>query len=282
MDIAFSALLVLLLYLPGPLFLYTYFGRLSKNRDLPITFPSFTGKTTVSLVVALLIQVLGYFLATKSAIYLDTPSPNINAVFVLLSGVGANTPSYSIALHSITDHFFSVAGYIALTLIVPVVAGYQLHKLVRRKEWDTRFRWLRFSNEWHYLLSGEVLTFPEYASEDANEDENEKVEIDGTVVTALIDVSGTAYLYVGVLVQYWFDRNDNLDALWLRSVFRRKLTHDRNHEIMEKPCGTEDTNGAFYPINGDFVVIKFSNVINLNVMFLSVEPQDVGNVEGDS
>ena len=52
MNIAFQALLLILLYLPGALFIAALFGRLSKDQELPVISLSLTGRAAAALLSA--------------------------------------------------------------------------------------------------------------------------------------------------------------------------------------------------------------------------------------
>lgn len=52
MNFAFPALLFLLLYLPGALFLFGYWGKFSEDRELLILSPSLTTRAAFALIIA--------------------------------------------------------------------------------------------------------------------------------------------------------------------------------------------------------------------------------------
>lgn len=86
-------------------------------------------------------------------------------------------------------------------------------------------------------------------------------------------MEGTAgtFLYVGVLVDYWFNRAGEPDAFWLTSVIRRNIEGDRPGDSNDSAVSWwEDP--RYYKIDGDFFVLKFSEVKNLSIKFISVEP----------
>ncbi|WP_160160785.1 hypothetical protein [Legionella sainthelensi] len=87
------------------------------------------------------------------------------------------------------------------------------------------------------------------------------------VVSAVLEVAGQGYLYRGELEDFYFDREGGLERLILRNASRRKIENDK----------TAPENAAienrFYPIDGTYFVLKYSQITNLNVQFLELDPE---------
>jgi len=111
--------------------------------------------------------------------------------------------------------------------------------------------WLRFSKApWYYLLSG---------AEFAKDDQPDLISI-----SAIVNVGGQPVLYSGVLEDYFFDEDGQLNRLILSEVVRRPLDKDK---APAEPRASED---RFYPIDGDYFVLRYSEAVTLNVEYIKL------------
>src|SRR3954447_23354915 len=107
--------------------------------------------------------------------------------------------------------FVYFAGLYALGAGLGLVA----HTVVRRLRLDRRFRFFRFNHQWHYLLNGEIGSFPE---------SNVSVsDFDFVSVACVVDTNAGTFLYVGVLDSFYFNQNGELDLLVLTGAMRRLI-----------------------------------------------------------
>jgi hypothetical protein len=104
---------------------------------------------------------------------------------------------------------------------------------------------------WYYLLSG------------ADFDEGDVPDF--IVVSAIVDVAGAPYLYMGVLEDYFLNEEGGLDRLILQQVMRRPLRCDKLPEEKDRNLA------RFYPIDGDYFVLRYSEAITLNVEYVKFE-----------
>jgi hypothetical protein len=132
-----------------------------------------------------------------------------------------------------------------------IITRYQLDHI------DSRVAtWCRFHRApWYYLLS----------KADFRIDEREHVIIS---VAAIVDVSGEPHLYHGFLDEYFTGRDGVLDRIVLTNTQRRKLDRDRDLSGSETSATAPgDKNNRFYPIAGDYFVLRYSEMITLNVHY---------------
>lgn len=113
---------------------------------------------------------------------------------------------------------------------------------------------LRFDGApWYYLLSG-----ADFAAEDVP---------DFVSVSAIVDVAGQPYLYMGLLEDYFLNPDGDLDRVILQQVMRRPLSRD-------KAAGSSDRDlSRFYPIDGDYFVLRYREAITLNVEYIKLRPE---------
>lgn len=111
---------------------------------------------------------------------------------------------------------------------------------------------VRFSGApWYYLLRG---------ADFAREDQPDLIS-----VSAVVDVAGQPYLYTGLLDEYFTDQTGDLDRLILQQVMRRPLSADKN------PAGGTDGLERFYPVDGDYFVLRYREAITLNIEYIKLQ-----------
>lgn len=202
---------------------------------------------------------------------------NLDAAMYFLSGSYAEAATFRQALHTFTQYPWQVALYFLSLGAFAAYSGFWLQQIIRRRGWDLRYRILRFNNPWHYYFHGETTDL------DDGTDATRWIHA-GTAVSGIVDTSGGPYLYVGILYDYFFDRAGNLDHIVLTGAFRRALWADRGaHPAAEETAPaegetfSEGDNGneqvmdqRYYEIDGNFVVLKYSDMRTLNLKYLRV------------
>jgi hypothetical protein len=256
MNIAFPALIVLILALPGAIFRYTY-ARGSWGWSSPISFRSVSDELAYSAVFAVGLHFIWLGVGSLGGNSVDIPS-----LLAMLSGnYGVRGERYESSLNSIASHAKLVGFYQLSLLISAAILGWLGHKLVRWAELDLKTQIFRFRNEWHYLLTGEILKFKEVRIEAR--------EIDGVFLSAVID-HGASYLYRGIVEDWSFNSDGQLDTIRLRVAHRRLLSADRK---VDEEAATGDyipPDERYYEIHGDLFVLRYSEVKTLNLDYFSL------------
>ncbi len=164
MNFALNTFLILLLIAPGIAFRSAYsFGPLTKKFSQYSTLYDFTW----TVIPGVLFQLLASILISKFDFFGDQ-----EVSFLSLGHILFNTPCVA----PIGDKDISCAAKEFsrigenLTLIVRYnlgviafggIVGFSLRKTIRCLNLDHRFQWMRFDNEWFYLLRGEFIFFRE-------------------------------------------------------------------------------------------------------------------------
>lgn len=156
---------------------------------------------------------------------------------------------------NIHEYLLPIVLYNFTIMAVALGAGYLGKYLVRVFKLDRRFRFFRFTNKWHYILSGECLDFPHI--DDSFE------EINFKIVDILYQVGAQQYLYIGELLDWYLDEKGDLEMLHLRNPFKKKL-------------GATDSEIERIPTK--FLVLPYKHVININVRYLHVEQLPANSV----
>lgn len=93
-------------------------------------------------------------------------------------------------------------------------------------------------------------------------------------VDALMETNDGTFLYDGILVDYELSRDGGLDSISLTEAQRRKLADDRGH----REEGNQDENDPYYSIEGHILVLKYSEIKNLNLSYYVLESGGVGRL----
>ncbi|HWP20776.1 MAG TPA: hypothetical protein VNO84_16725 [Burkholderiaceae bacterium] len=111
-------------------------------------------------------------------------------------------------------------------------------------------RFVRFSEApWYYLLTG-----ADFAAED---------EPDFILVSAIVNVGDQPYIFRGMLEEFFVSREGALDRLVLASVERRPFGPEQDKDTPDEE--------VFYPIEGDYFVIRASEIVTLNIQYVRFE-----------
>jgi hypothetical protein len=265
MGIAFPALFIIAILLPGILFRYA----LSKgNWTSTASIRPITEEAVYSVLWALALHfIAGIFCATIDM------SVNYRAVLVLLIGTNnIDGAEFQEALKSFSLHTIGIGIYFLTLCLISFVSGFFFHNIVRRYRLDHKTRLLRFQNEWYYLLSGEILLF------DENKPSRNLINtiLDRniiTYITAVVEQGSATYLYRGIFAGFfYYDANNALDRIFLASAHRRLLEADREQGRARNPNDLDYKNDErYYDIEGSYLILRYSEVKTFNIEYISIE-----------
>lgn len=242
MNVALPALIVFIILLPG----FIFRSGLKRAERTSVDFSPFGRAVAEAVLWAVLIHLA--WLTFSFVVFARQFEPTI--LMHLLSSAPA---VQSQAAELVGAEFGSIAVYFLFVLL----SSHAIPIFVRTA--ITRFRLdrdsARFSSvfrfhdaPWYYLLTGADFT---------KDDQPDMI-----IVSGIVEVAKEAVLYVGVLDDFYFDSEGQLDRLILQKVSRRPLASD-------KPM---DGSGShrFYPIDGDNFVLRYSEAITLNVQYVKL------------
>jgi hypothetical protein len=146
--------------------------------------------------------------------------------------------------------FLTYLYYCMFVIAVAFCAGHLSRKIVRLLKFDRKLRLFRFSNDWHYLLSGEFLDFPEVP--------DNPEEVSFKLVNALTDVGGKQMIYIGELIHFTLSDEGGLENIVLKDAKRRLLEDD----LLEN---------RYYEIPGRYITIPYKTIININIRYFYLE-----------
>jgi hypothetical protein len=247
MSVALPALVVFVLLLPG----FVTRSRLKRAERLSLDYSPF-GQVVTQAVLWSVVLHLGWLFLTD-AFTGRTLRPD-----VLLELLGSDSSAQVRALDAVAADATPVARYFGTLLLFAYAAPAGVRWLIERYHLDRLGSplsgALRFTGApWYYLLSG--ADFPHDETPDL------------IYVSAIVSVAGQPILYTGVLDDYFLDPDGRLDRVILESVMRRPLARDK--ESAGRP-GID----RFYPIDGDYFVLRYSEAITLNIEYIKLATED--------
>lgn len=235
MDVAFPLIFIFIFLMPGLFFINSYY----KIESLDVNFVPISQKTALAIVIAIILHFIAIFILINCFDLYINPDKYIN----LLSSERSQT--FELAELA----YFSI--YIIILSITAFFLGVGIRKSITYFKLDKNWKWLRISNRWYYF----------FKAFDFEKEEPELVEL-----FAMIDAAGQCYLYRGFLEEFYLDNKGNLDTLILSSVSRTLTNRLENIETQDEIISLDD----FYQIEGDYFMLKYSEVINFEVFFITL------------
>jgi hypothetical protein len=262
LNIAFPALILVSLLLPGFAFHHTFRRTEKTNLD----YKPFTSRTTSILLAAALLHMAGILVYR----FLFAGSwPELEHLFVLLTGYRGTVVEESIS--NVAPYTVTILFYLFLLSFLGFGLGRLLRGQITQHEWDVQGQfteWFRFDTPWYYLFNGKIDT--------------QNLNPDGVLISAIVELSGSAYLYTGVLEKYFLHVDGQLDRLVLSTVSRRAIADDcRDIERCGKSgnrANMEETEepyvSRFYPIEGHYFVLRYAEIKTMNVQYFWLEGEN--------
>ncbi len=173
---------------------------------------------------------------------------NLNAFLVLIAGVQSDIYAKTIA-STTSLQIMQTIMYLVSIYVAAYVSGFSIRRSIRKSKLEKRYPFLRMDSPWYYL----------FTLYDCNND-----AADGVRVAAIIEAAGKAYLYLGWLDKFYLDVSGDLLRLVLVGAMRREMGADKQYQ-------NNSINERFYPIDGDYFILKYSEIKSLNVQYLKIQ-----------
>ena len=174
-------------------------------------------------------------------------------------GVASASAAHS-AINWVAEHPAPPIIYFVSLYFASAASAWGLRRAVDKYRLDSAgtwyFRLFRSGSEWFYFFTGR--------------DEFEQEDPHLVYVTTIVNLD-IPYIYRGIFVRYFLKGNGELDRIILSGVARRKLSDDR------RP-GAHGDNPAFYEIEGDYFVLRYSEITTINIAYWGFAFEDM-NVE---
>jgi len=235
MNIALSAVVAFVIIAPG----FAFRSRYRRIERTSIDYAPF-GETVLQGVV---------FAAVLHLIWLAVARllgwvPSLKDLLLLL---GSESTAQSLAIERVAAHQGPVFIYFLTILLVPFALAPAVRRFAERRGWhlpESRlYRIFGIDAPWYYLLR--VHAGQRQAD---------------ALVAAVVNFGGKCYVVRGFVAEFFVKPSGELDRIVLLFADRRPLEADRQ----AGDPGPE----RYYPIEGDSLVLRYSEAITLNVQYV--------------
>ena len=245
MSIALPTVALIIILAPGLLFRRFYYTGVFSKEYIKSSFTDFIFS---SIVPSILIH--SFLLYCFSSNY----QIDVNVFSILFSG-SSNVPDIEKAFNSIYQYHSPILRYFAWALFLAIGLGNLARVIVRTTKLDRSVQFFRFQNQWHYVFSGEILDFPDWAGQ--------YEDFDFTYVDALVDSNSDGLIiYSGILKNYVLNNQNGIDRIYLSEAKRRLLTND--------PKNNQQLQPIYYEMPGEFLILPYERIINLHITYYEV------------
>lgn len=243
MEIALGGLVILIILLPGISFRKGYFSEEFSNQyTIRDFFQLFINTLFPSLIAYLLFLPIIYFLF---GYYYDFK--------ILLGILSSSEKLVENSIKKIDEYKFEILTFQVIINSISFIFGYKLKDLILKYSYDATNKFFRYKNVWHYILSAKFILFKRSQIE-LTRDKIEDIDI--TFIDALSTLGEHSYIYTGILVDYELSVDGGLELLYLKNAQRKFISEENLTEYKD--------------IDGHITVLKYENIINLNLSFIEV------------
>ena len=249
MDIAIGGIILIIILLPGISFRKGYFSEEFSNQyTIKDFFELFVNTLFPSLLCYILILPIIYLIC---GYYYDFS--------ILLGILSSNDNLVEKSAKQINEYKFEIIFFQLIVNSLAFLFGIIIKNEILEKSYDAKNKFFRYKNPWHYILTGKYILFKRSAIKLHNDSVK---DIDITFIDSVVTIGNETYIYTGMLVDYELSEDGSLDLLYIKDVFRKLLNEEDYKEV-----------------NGHTLILKYENIINLNVTFIQTEQDNNGNVK---
>jgi hypothetical protein len=265
MSLIFGSVFLFILISPGLLFRFSYLQGTYAKLNFSVSAVEEIFWAVVPTFFLHIMSVLIIESLTGYAVRLDI-------VYQLLVGEANN---FEVIRHSL----FQFLVYLTVVIALSILSGSIFRFAIRKLRLDFYLSFLRMGNEWHYLLSGEILNYPKkntgltsvkFLGKYFLALRRPSKKIQWIQIDALMNSSEGDMIYSGILNEYYLSRDNRLDRIYLSEVYRRKLKADLALDEEESEL-VQHLDDRYYSMPGDLFVIQYQQVLNLNITYYSDE-----------
>lgn len=232
MNIAFPAFFLLALILPGFIFTSAY----ERTENITLDKKPFEASSASSLMCALLLQLI-----YASFVHFWIKEIDFSLCIKVLTG----GKLAQIDIESLSPDVGFIGIYFVVLYLISYISGKFWQKVIfyLNPYKSSRFA---FDTPWYYELKGKL----------SSESDAQIIK-----VSCLLDTKDGSYLYYGFLDDFYLDQDGQLDRIVLFDVYRRDIKSDDDGE---------NNTERYYQIKGDRLILKYSQIINMNLEYLYI------------
>lgn len=231
-ELIFPAFFLLALILPGFIFTNAY----ERTENTTLDKKPFEASSASALMCALLLQLI-----YAGFVHFLIKDINFALCIKILTGLKL--------IQSDIDSLAADIGFIGAYFVALYLTSFIFEKALQKVVFylnPYKSSMLAFDTPWYYELKGKL----------SSDSDAEIIKI-----SCLLDTKDGSYLYYGYLDDFYLDQGGQLDRIVLFDVYRRDISNDDN--------GNDDEN-RYYQIKGERLIIKYSQIINLNIEYLYI------------
>ena len=239
MSFAVSTLFLFLFILPGITFKRAYLSSVFSRK---LKFSGILDEVFWALFPSIIMHIISFLLLSAASTIFDFEFDLKRVLSIAL------LPQENEAVY--VDIFFAYLLYCTFVMTISFFAGHASRKIIRILKFDRKFKLFRFTNDWHYLLSGEFLDFPEVP--------DHPEEVSFKLVNALTSVGSQQMIYIGELIHFTLSDEGGLENIVLKDAKRRLLQDDLSEN-------------RYYEIPGRYITIPYKTIVNINIRYFYLE-----------
>lgn len=264
MNVALQAFVLLMLFLPGALCVAGYMGKMTQKEEVPSFNASLGTRTAIALIAAMLLHLLwlGGAASIHSIFKWPRWSPNPEIILDLFEpgsgsppvGTGGSrlSPIDGLSENLLPNFFYFFTLYLGSWGI-----GVRLREFLRNRLWDRRYPSFRYTNHWHYALSGEAYHFRYHAIYKRGQ----PIKTPIVAMQALVQIGSASFIYCG-LVHRWHHNPADGQLDWVQLEYAARTVLDDGHCVRIESL----PNGLLY--------IKFSEIQNFILRYYEMDIKD--------
>jgi len=238
-SFAVSTLFLFLFILPGITFKRAYLSSVFSRK---LKFSGILDEVFWALFPSIIMHIISFLLLSAASTIFDFEFDLKRVLSIAL------LPQENEAVY--VDIFFAYLLYCTFVMTISFFAGHASRKIIRILKFDRKFKLFRFTNDWHYLLSGEFLDFPEVP--------DHPEEVSFKLVNALTSVGSQQMIYIGELIHFTLSDEGGLENIVLKDAKRRLLQDDLSEN-------------RYYEIPGRYITIPYKTIVNINIRYFYLE-----------
>jgi hypothetical protein len=246
MNIALGTVILFVIIVPGIIMRRFYYTEEFSRKYIR---NSIVDEMVFAIVPAFLIHFFAIVIIHQfTPYYID-----FDTLAILLTNSGNEKHTIK-AFHAIRDNMSAILCYNFTLWNGAAIIGFMARIVIRKNKLDRKYKFLKYGNDWHYLLTGEFTDFPKINGNSES--------IDLIFVDALTKADGKNVIYTGILVDYKLAAAGVLDFLILKEA-KRIYTSEKSPGI---------TNSINIP--GDYFIVLYNQILNINLTYYKLEEED--------
>ncbi len=245
MTFALSAIILIVLLLPGAVAINSYYSPLIVKQSrigMPLNDLLFKGLIISFLLHSTAICILKFLLRKEI---------KFNFIYQLLAGKDLNITDSEFTI-SFLDFIF----YILMLIACSFILGKGFKWVIRLQNWDINFYSLRTMNYWFLVFSGRYL--------EGTGIRGRQIDTDLVILDVL---TKNNIIYSGILIDFnYSSAKDELENLILDNTYKRNFIQDEVEEFSNPGHST----GTPFSIPGDAFIIPAETIVNININYIEV------------